>query len=116
MLLVSHPSDSAKVAASVSLPNKKSTYGIVSVKVFLKGGTWANQQAQLKLQACKFAQLTGPTALPMGGVNALRRPYGCYVSAARQSTTVLSNYMQHRSKNLVSYTCNRTTHVMHKQG
>ena len=37
--LVSHPSVSAKVAASVSLPNRKSTYGSVSVSTCLNGGT-----------------------------------------------------------------------------
>lgn len=36
---VSQPSVSAKVAASVSLPNRMSTYGSVSSSVCLNGGT-----------------------------------------------------------------------------
>merc|ERR1719210_1756500 len=55
MSVVSQPSVWAHVRASVSLPNKKSTKGIVSTKTALKGGTCIKNGAE------RFMQYTPPS-------------------------------------------------------
>merc|ERR1711904_48873 len=54
MSVVSQPSVSAQVCASVSLPKRKSTKGMVSTNTFLKGGTCMMKGAD------KFMQYRAP--------------------------------------------------------
>merc|ERR1712113_82797 len=73
--VVSQPSVSAQVRASVSFPNRKSTYGIVSTKTALNGGTC------IKKGADKFMQYSPPslafcadTALIASGETVAKKP------------------------------------------
>lgn len=59
MSRVSQPSLSANVAASFSLPNRKSTNGSASISVFLNGGTFCKAGATGATGARNSACLLG---------------------------------------------------------
>jgi hypothetical protein len=63
---------SAKVAASFSLPKRKSTYGNASIRVFLKGGTYTHITARSTQHAWRHARHVSK-----------RLPLELYVSVAR---------------------------------
>mmetsp|Transcript_6816 Transcript_6816/g.11602 ORF Transcript_6816/g.11602 Transcript_6816/m.11602 type:complete len:204 (+) Transcript_6816:410-1021(+) len=74
-LSAAHPSVSAKVAASVSLPNRKSTFGKVSKSTCLKGGTCMMKGADRFMQKIlSFCAVCADTSARASGDTVMKKP------------------------------------------